>query len=134
MAWTAMVLSLTPTRQGFEVSVVLSDATQKFVESFQTDEKLTTLRNQVRARTVVVDVIHTKPEFAVGDVLDLATDPVVPPADDPAGAARTAFLVAYALYQGLVRGQSAGLVDAGAVTAQHDAMKALYLPDYASIL
>ena len=86
MTWTAQVLALTPTSRGIEAGVVLSDGvSQKFVEQFQTDGTLRSLRNQVRARTVTADEIHTKPEFAVGDVLDLSPDPIVqpPPPPDP---------------------------------------------------
>lgn len=87
MTWTARVLTLTPTSRGIEAGVVLSDGvSQKFVEQFQTDGTLLSLRNQVRARTTVADEIHTKPKFQPGDVLDLSPDPVVvptPPADPP---------------------------------------------------
>jgi hypothetical protein len=142
MPWAAKILELTPTSRGFEVAVVITDGvSQKFVERFQTDATLVSLRNQVRQRTVVVDEIHTKPEFRVGDVLDLTPDPVpgptlpadpIPPTD--AEVARANFFTQYATWQSLQRGLAAGLVDTATVAAQLAVVQKAFDPSYVSAL
>lgn len=138
MTWFAQIISLTPTTRGFEVGVVLSDnISQKFVEQFQTDDTLLTLRNIVRARTVVADEIHSKPEFSVGTVLDLSVD-VPPPPDPPSDAdvARAAFLTAYHLLRAMGRGLQVGLIqgDDADLAAQTALVKKLFDVSYVNLL
>lgn len=78
MPWTATVIDLLPAAFGVDAVVVLSDGTQKFQQSYQTDGTLASLTPQLRATAARKDAATAKHDLQLGTV-DLTPPVVVPP-------------------------------------------------------
>lgn len=107
MTWTLTVVRVQPIASGQEATCILSDGSQKFQQSFQTNGTTADLTRQGQSVIATVTAIQAKPELSVGQSIDV-TPPVVvvpvPPTPTPLDVQRDQWTAARTIVQQHRRG------------------------------
>lgn len=97
MNWTATPIDKKLSGDRMEVTVVLSDGTIKFTQSYATDGTMANLRPQVLATIAAQEGRKVKDDITIGQAINTTPDPIVSPVDP--NPARTKWFADYRAYQ-----------------------------------